>query len=739
MSDYSVNPSSDAQWAACPACGLWQHQVQSCGECGWDLPAVQESPIGQSAELRVLVDATLKRVGTALEWRQGWTADIRCARLPSLAGDPALIEEICTILSKHSGNRFIFPDQGHWKSRKYLQRIISERIATDIRKHQFPTPENETKPLPLLIAIRCALLDPGFFYTAELCRTGDWFALVPFDKSAEAAAKDIAPNDITFRNHQPIGLLPSKDRLAFTITSTKSVIIDRVDIACREGQPPLQEFEQGWILHRDREHPIDGLSLKAESIRRLNTSADDGAIVRVWLKGRDEPFTTRVSLDLPSQTPTAELILDIGSTTVKLALAISSNGSTQPKWQPHNYETRYFLEMVELDDYNKADFVGDEQSNRTNWCNWWTRALPKLRYWIARQHGAYLTKLRLSIPVTSNDNLQKMDDALKGNRGLADAKRDHLAYPKSISLAAEHQLIANHYLSALNDLELHAIDIEERFQKDMQAKRAHIEREGAIREYEEENFMRKLWHWVTLQKPKPPSGSRPEPKERSDKLKKLGTRPSQLERVMVLDAGGLSLDVAILETNNNSTEVLHPHGRSLSSCGGEELSARIGERKTGLEGTQYKAKLSLLAVELGQSKGDPRLEEYEAETRRLYDVSDLQGVFEWLGEHWKNDCQCVALMTGGASCNPYFQSLILRMAANVGLDMWPLDAANIVDIIEELEQDRDQRNNELTEAERFKAVYSWSRERENNRWSAWDMFAVVGGHVSAEPEAGSNS
>ena len=121
-------------------------------------------------------------------------------------------------------------------------------------------------------------------------------------------------------------------------------------------------------------------------------------------------------------------------------------------------------------------------------------------------------------------------------------------------------------------------------------------------------------------------------------------------------------------------------GCSISRCGGEELSRRIGKREAGDAGTQYKMRLGTL-VEEGHLDVE-HVQEYKRETHLLYDIPQLQSVFEQLGERWREERQCVALVTGGGSCNRFFVELVQEMAKREGLDLWPLAASDVNDIIE---------------------------------------------------------
>ncbi len=314
---------------------------------------------------------------------------------------------------------------------------------------------------------------------------------------------------------------------------------------------------------------------------------------------------------------------------------------------------------------------------------------------------------------------------------LTDAFRDHLVDGGKVVLVPEHRLLAAHYLSVLKILADAARAYSNRYSsheelRSQQAARrsAWESKAAAVRRFEAKSWWHRLWN----SKPSGPSGSRPSVHQKiadpAKWMEDLIAHPEQLEHVVLLDAGGLSLDISVLEKHSLLPDLSH----SDSACGGEEISSRIGRRETGPSGTRYKAGLGKRwseARDRESSYADQR--EYRDVTRSVYEPS-LKPLFEKLAKRWRGVRYCTVLLTGGGSRNPHFPDFVVELAAGAGFEVTVVDAPLVQDLITQARQFPEPLPQlDSAPVRRFEETKRWSDSRERQPWARYDKFAVVGG------------
>ena len=700
------------RWYVCEACGHWQMALPEsrlCGACGWSkvLPAIDGDPLNHG--FRILVDASLRSDGT-------WSAAIRAPRLIQLIGATDLISLIENRLARYTSPGH-FPSESSWAlcrrdiGRDAVQKLASKLDGVDLEKEGFSRP-------PVSVSFRCALVDRDIVYPPELPR---WVVCTPFHEASEVTAQNLDEGGLAVHDISEIGFDERSDKLSLKFKAKHSVVVDGVDVTDSSGDRLLQRFRRTVLAPREETVRITDLQLRAEVIRKMAAPDYVGRLL-IRLKGRKQPLPCGV-LPHVSQAPheacTASLFLDLGSTSSKWALELQTG--TTVKLTAHLQDSSALTKQLGLDEYRKADVIRADSVAIGNWTKWWADAVPALRYWVGREHGAYLKEVNLSVPVARSSAASRdkpLIATLNEDPPLNTTRRLHLVEPATLRFSPEHELIADHYLAPLRVAEEAALEyvkiVAERADE-VEAWNDALDRTRAYKD-------RPWWKRLFGERPVGPEGRRPEQlPSPTREVESLAERVGQLNRVLILDAGGLSLDVAVVENGVVTAEL----GHSLGECGGEALSCRIGRKRVGKEGTRYKAQLGLLA---DASHSDPKQREYREQTQALYGVG-LNPIFEQLGKRWQAKRRCIALLTGGGSKNPYFVEMITEMAKSRKLEMWPVDASTldaIVDACEELVagigSDLDARD-----ISRFREVLEWSQKREIHSTASWDQFAVIGG------------
>ena len=365
------------------------------------------------------------------------------------------------------------------------------------------------------------------------------------------------------------------------------------------------------------------------------------------------------------------------------------------------------------------------------WSDWLARALPALRHWVAQEHATFLGDVIVSLPTTKRLDVDRLAHAIRDqeNGPLALSVREHLVCSGTVHLAPEHALLARHYLDVLGVLQSSAKAYSKRFKSQEDLRTAQMSKrnswesqDAALQQYKSKFF---LARWFS-KKPRGPSGSRPTISSALTDpeawMRDLIERPEQLDRVLLLDAGGLSLDIAALEGHRLVRELSH----SFDGCGGEELSRRIGRGQTGPQGTRHKAQLGLRWQDAPNPR-DPQQREYIAATRDLYEP-ELGSLLRDLGARWRRSRASVVLLTGGGSRNPHLRDLVGELTVAEGLQPTVADAPYIQEMLRQARLFPEPLPElESPTVHRFQETQTWSERRERQPWARYDKFAVVGG------------
>jgi len=207
-------------------------------------------------------------------------------------------------------------------------------------------------------------------------------------------------------------------------------------------------------------------------------------------------------------------------------------------------------------------------------------------------------------------------------------------------------------------------------------------------------------------------------------MEELIVHPEQLDHVVLLDAGGLSLDISVLQKHVLMADLSH----SDASCGGEEISSRIGHNERGDAGTRYKAHLGKRWSEARERESTFAVQrEYREVTRAVYGPS-LRPLFETLAKRLGGVRYCTVLLTGGGSRNPHFPDFVVELAAAAGFEVTVVDAPIVQDLIMQARQFPEPLAQlDSPPIQRFEETKRWSDSRERQPWARYDKFAVVGG------------
>jgi len=322
---------------------------------------------------------------------------------------------------------------------------------------------------------------------------------------------------------------------------------------------------------------------------------------------------------------------------------------------------------------------------------------------------------------------------------LSSAVAEHLILDSRIHLAAEHELLAIHYLSVIMIIQKAAKGYLGRYEghederyKQKVALAEYDRKAAAHRAYEDKSF---LLRWFSAE-PERPSGERPKVADSiadpTTWMRELIRHPAQLDQVIILDAGGLSLDIAVMEGGR----LVSALSCSDTTCGGEAISREIGDHKIGDSGTRYKANLGLQWRQNPDSRDVAQQCEYREVSTRLYRQA-LASLFTRLAERWENAPACCVLLTGGGSRNPHLGDYIAEALGSVHLQATVVDAFLLQNLIQEARAFPEP----LADLDsptilRFEETLGWSKRREQQELVRYDRFAVIGGmYASTEMAA----
>lgn len=746
-------------WHTCDGCGQWQRAASgaACSACQWPrLLRVGPGGVRAASALRVLIETEFRSDGS---WQ---LSRFKTARLPEAFDQAGLLQRLSEAgpgsfsrRSRGLGGSAL-PSIREWEQFRDVARTAFAEEFNRLIRRNWPAP-NAPSDATVVVSIRTLLLDPDAAVPDP--DIPSWLELIPFHAAATATAGQLRDDAFEIDCSQTrIGFRSGGERIEATLTSSSELLIEGCEVHSAPGAPNVRTIWKGSMTRVVRRHQrtaLPAVSLSADAVRGL---ASDGGTpsngeLRISVRGRPRPIAAQLPpAELPAFGSVADLLLDLGSTTTKWALRFEDRETVE-----HDQDTLSLTESWGVEAYRKADLIADATGER--WCEWVARTLPALRRWVGREHKAYLRHVHVSLPTTDHFDVKRLGVAVrdgaspsapitaatpvrvtlsKGQESSVEggakhllrvASTEHLVSGGKVVLVPEHELVAAHYLTVLRILQQAARDYLNRFeghenkrQRQQSAQASHDAKTRAHREYEDKFF---LVRWFSKE-PERPSGTRPTVDSKiagpADWMRKLIAHPEQLNQVVLLDAGGLSLDISVLEKHSLVASLSH----SDASCGGEAVSCRIGRREVGPRGTRYKAQLGLRWRD-SRELTDPAQREYRDVTLALYE-RPLKPLFTALGNRWTNSRYCSVLLTGGGSRNPHLADYVDALAKAEGLDVTVVDAPLVQDLIRQAREFPEPLADlDSTPVAQFEEAQLWSKRRESRPLVRYDMFAVVGG------------
>jgi len=513
------------------------------------------------------------------------------------------------------------------------------------------------------------------------------------------------------------------------------MLVDGCLIVNRENSCVEHKFTR--VVRRNTLTSLPTVALSAETVRGFAVTGAAAVDFRLSVRGSRACFSTALPIDtLPPYMNIADVFLDLGSTTTKWAVRL-------PGREPvtRDQETASLTDTLGVGAYQKSELIKDPTG--ASWVDWVARALPALRRWVGSEHNAYLHNVHLALPATKEFDVCQLAELLDkvssriaspAMKPLSVAMQDHLVCGGRVFLVPEHDLVAHHYLSVLRTLQTAAKDYGTRFNS-IEARRADQLRrqsdwdrkQASVSAFDRSSWWNRLWNT----RPPSPDGSRPwigtSIASPAAWINDLIDRPEQFDRVVILDAGGLSLDVSVI----NKTGLVRGLSTSFSGCGGEDISGAIGRKEKGERGTKYKASLGKTWEE-SRDLSDRRQLQYREATRDIYH-RDLDPVFSSLQQRWKRGQNCSVLLTGGGARNPHFRDFVQELAQKKDLAAWVVDARGVQDLIDLARRFPEPLPGlESDEIRRFEAAQAWSDNRSRQPGARYDKYAVVGGMMASE-------
>lgn len=717
----------------CQACGHWQRTLEDevCAVCQW--PCLARCTLNTDrVGLRVLVDAELRSNRT---WH---VTGITTLRVGALFNHAIILqrlneEGLRSLLGRTVNGGAAFPSWSSWNLfREFAQLLLTDELNSLVRRSWESL--QQPSPVRVLVSIRATLLDPDVDL-AEGDSVPSWFKVVPFDAAAAAAAAKLSDGEVTINvGRSEVSVASGGDRIEVAVRSPIEILIQECRVV--SGDNTLFVAPLTRVVRRDSLTALPPISLPAEAVRGFAANGASGGELLLSVRGTEKRFATPIPVgELPAFSAVADIFLDLGSTNTKWALRLEGKEPNE-----HDQDTATLTEVWGIDAYRKSVLLSDATGER--WSEWVARALPALRHWVGREHDAYLRNVHLSLPSTNQFDVIALGKTLRdtarpgdgASRSPKDALRrattENLVSQGVVILTPEHELLAAHYLGVLRILQEAAQAYAGRFKShearradQAQRKKVWDSRQAAVRDYESRWFG---YRWFN-DRPAGPSGSRPSVDAKitnpAEWMNDLVEHPEQFDHVVLLDAGGLSLDLSILEKH----ELVRALSRSDTGCGGEAISSRIGRHEIGPRGTRYKAQLGL-RWSPARDLSDPAQREYRDATRELYGPV-LMPVIRTLGKtRWEKSPHCCVLLTGGGSRNPHLAEYISELASDTGLRANVVDAPTVQDLIRQAREFPDVLQELGSDAvRRFEATQVWSERRERQPLARYDKFSVVGG------------
>jgi hypothetical protein len=675
-------PDPRTPWLGCDACGRWSRQTRACPACGWS--ALSRNHDGDA--IRVLLD--LDVYGDVCE-----VSRIYSARWPEWAGAVSALSGALDLqgVRDHVAAKRCLPDVAHWER---LARRARARLEERLSGRLVGTGDPE-----VWVSLRIRILDLDIS-DAEPKDRPAWLTLTPPEVISATAAETLGIKHLKVEPSRPLSLAIGARETMLLFTSERDVLLTRIqaasgpdgkdgrgraDIRCRvvlrAGQPTPVALP--WTLaeahafvkdHEERPDSIDWLVL--------------------YFHGRNDPLGLRVSplpRTLPNSAKVANVHLDIGSTVSKLMLADGAGRA----FVHRTVGTDRFALDLGVRPYAKKAFL----ENPDDWAAWVREALPGIQQ-EAAHHGHYLGDVHLCLPGTADVDVQAFSARIGSIASHAVGQ---------VRLHTEPALLHAHFLQTLGELRVigaryvkQAAEAEQAANQRDAERTAHAAR---LKEWEARTRFGRWWH--TNPGASPAELARlPRP---ADWMTQLTHSSDRLQRVVLLDAGGLSLDVAV-EENGTLIPLLSMSLR----CGGEDISEAMGLER-GFKSTNHKVGLALRFAP--NARLDSQLSQYREATRRV--CAPFSALAARISERW-GGALSLAIVTGGGARNPFFIEFVKEA---LGPAAWIVSDDDIAAYIRSFGDFGVHDRGSVTA--RFLKVRSWNEDGPPEL--LYDKFAIVGG------------
>jgi hypothetical protein len=749
----------------CLGCGAWQETTAACRNCNSErlISATSVGGVDQrtgtkinGSAVRILLDIEARSDGMVRATR------LYTNRLAPIRHDKSLLSTLDSEVRTHLSGRTMTP--AAWAGLHAAScGHVTDAVVRLLRPRWPGNPR--ISQVPVELSFRLLNLNPAARAPAE---EFPWLEVIALDAAVAQAATSLKSGDVKANRYGTVlSLDDGGDRLQFGLRVPVEALVADV-VLCSKVNPSevLAKFDVSTFLARDRLTPVVDARLPAPVLWRLSPQREDllaAAELKAHFHGLEKPIRVEIPCgDLGRRETLVDVFLDLGSTTTKYIIRVGDELST-----PQMKRTARLTDEWSLPRYNKAKFLDD--GTGAEWSNWITELLPALRRYAARTHRGHLRSVHLTVPqsglldvaalsraiaarktTTFSETRRLDDDALRVlvERASVDAVGFEVG-GQVVVLTPEHEAVARHYLAPLGVLRKVASSYHQTY-SDHEANRSYQTKQRSDwdrkraeqKKYDDRSFLWRVFH----NRPAGPTGACPGVESAIESpaawMKRLVDKPELLDRIVLLDAGGLSLDIAVFESN-----VLVPVcSKSDATCGGEavtrEFAKLLGVALNTLEdGTREKAGLgdrwtnSANTTALSWDErfgrfGGRRQKAYKDSTQTIYSpaVVDLANA---LAKRWRSDgsSRCTILLTGGGSQNPHFQELVAGHIAEVGLEADVVDARKLQDLLDEARSFKHPLSDLASPSVNlFTTTHGWALDEvQGSERMAYDKYAVVGG------------
>lgn len=754
-------------WWLCLGCGAWQEATSGCRVCNSArlISAVAVGTVDERTGMRF--DGSAVRVLLDIEARSDGgvrATRLYTDRLAPIRHDTSLLGALEHEVRARLDSRTV-ADVARWADLHAATRVHVLDAVDRLLRPRWPGRPSASQ-VPVELSFRLLNLNPDASTPADAF---PWLEVVALDEAVARAAPSLKSGDVKADLYgTTLSLDDGGDRLRLGLRVPVEALVGGVAL-CPKGKPStvLAEFDVSTFLARERMSPVLDVRLTAPVLWGLSAPPDGSppaAELRARFRGIEDK-TVRVEVqcgDLGRRDALVDVFLDLGSTATKYIIRVGDRLST-----PQVKRTARLAEEWSLPRYDKAKVLAD--GTGAEWSKWIAELLPALRRYAAREHRGHLRSVHLTVPQSGPLDVTALSSAVAQRHAIPTPAGSHLDFAtlralieragadavgfaaggQVVVLTPEHQAVARHYLAPLGVLYKAASQYHQSF-RTREAERAYQterrkewDRKRAQQDEYDESFF--LWRWLNT-RPAGPTGSRPTIasgiESPADWMQRLVGHPELLYRIVLLDAGGLSLDMAVLESN-----VLVPGcSKSDASCGGEAVTRELANRLsvasiTSEDGTRQKALLgdrwtnpantsSLSWDDRFGRFGGRQQRAYREVTRTIYSaaVGELASA---IAQRWRKggSSRCTVLLTGGGSRNPHFQELVAEQVAEAGLEADVVDARGLQDLLDEARSFKQPLPDLVSPSVNlFTTVHGWALgEVQGSERMAYDKYAVVGG------------